>query len=51
MKNSIKDIETIFPDISYCNDNAAMIAMVGYLKYNNNDFSTLEKIAQARFKL
>ena len=32
-------------------DNAAMIAMVGYLKYNNNDFSTLEKSAQARFKL
>ena len=32
LKNSIKDIETIFPDISYCNDNAAMIAFLGEKK-------------------
>ena len=28
----LKDIETIFPDISYCNDNAAMIAFLGEKK-------------------
>ena len=32
LKNSIKDIEIIFPDISYCNDNAAMIAFLGEKK-------------------
>ena len=32
LKNSIKNIETIFPDISYCNDNAAMIAFLGEKK-------------------
>ena len=32
LKNSIEDIETIFPDISYCNDNAAMIAFLGEKK-------------------
>tara|TARA_B100001250_G_scaffold354822_1_gene328911 strand:+ start:3602 stop:4591 length:990 start_codon:yes stop_codon:yes gene_type:complete len=32
LKTSIKDIEIIFPDISYCNDNAAMIAFLGEKK-------------------
>ena len=32
LKNAIKDIEIIFPDISYCNDNAAMIAFLGEKK-------------------
>jgi N6-L-threonylcarbamoyladenine synthase len=27
-----------------CTDNAAMIAMAGYLKYNNNSFSSLEVV-------
>ena len=31
-----------FPDFEYCTDNAAMIAMVGYLKYKNNMFSKLD---------
>ena len=30
-----------FPDIEYCTDNAAMIAMAGYLKLKNNQFSEL----------
>ena len=47
----IENYESYFPKFEYTTDNAAMIAMVGYLKYNNNDFSTLEKSAQARFKL
>ena len=32
LKHSIKNIEIIFPDISYCNDNAAMIAFLGEKK-------------------
>ena len=47
----IENYKSYFPKFEYTTDNAAMIAMVGFLKYNNNDFSTLEKSAQARFKL
>ena len=47
----IENYKSYFPKFEYTTDNAAMIAMVGYLKYNNDDFSTLEKSAQARFKL
>ena len=47
----IENYKSYFPKFEYTTDNAAMIAMVGYLKYNNNDFSSLEKSAQARFKL
>ena len=31
----------MFPEMKYCTDNAAMIAMAGYLKYKNKDFSEL----------
>ena len=48
---NIENYMSYFPKFEYTTDNAAMIAMVGFLKYNNNDFSTLEKSAQARFKL
>ena len=47
----IENYKSYFPKFEYTTDNAAMIAMVGYLKYNNKDFSSLEKSAQARFKL
>ena len=47
----IENYKSYFPKFEYTTDNAAMIAMVGYLKYNNKDFSSLEKSALARFKL
>ena len=47
----IENYKSYFPKFEYTTDNAAMIAMVGFLKFNNDDFSTLEKSAQARFKL
>ena len=47
---NIKNYKSYFPKLEYTTDNAAMIAMVGYLKYKNNDFSSIEKSAQARFK-
>ena len=48
---NIENYMSYFPKFEYTTDNAAMIAMVGFLKFNNDDFSTLEKSAQARFKL
>jgi len=36
------------PSFEYCTDNAAMIAISGYYKYLNNDFSDLSVSASAR---
>ncbi|MBI73008.1 MAG: tRNA (adenosine(37)-N6)-threonylcarbamoyltransferase complex transferase subunit TsaD [Candidatus Marinimicrobia bacterium] len=35
------NLNLIFPDFEYCTDNAAMIAMAGYFKLKNKDFSDL----------
>ena len=34
--------EVFIPDIQYTTDNAAMIGIVGYLKYINSDISDLK---------
>ncbi len=39
------------PKFEYCTDNAAMIGIVGYLKYLNKDFSERTISAQARYRL
>ena len=31
-----------FPDMEYCTDNAAMIAMAGYIKFKNNESSSID---------
>lgn len=36
------------PEFQYCTDNAAMIAMTGYYKYLNKDFSNLDVAPTAR---
>jgi len=36
------DLNIKFPDMEYCTDNAAMIAMAGYLNLKNNQFSKLD---------
>ncbi len=41
--------QVITPKISYCTDNAAMIAMVGYAKYLKSEYSALEMNALARY--
>ena len=46
----LENYKSFFPKFEYTTDNAAMIAMVGYLKFQNNDFSSFEKGAEARFK-
>ena len=47
----IKNLNVFFPKRDYTTDNAAMIAMVGYLKYNEKKFSNLEEISKARYKI
>lgn len=46
-----KGWKTFIPKLEFCTDNAAMVAMTGYLKYQNNDFSTQEKAPLARHEL
>lgn len=42
---------TYIPKFQYTTDNAAMIAIVGYLKYLENDFSETTTVATARLKV
>lgn len=42
---------TYIPKFEYTTDNAAMIAIVGYLKYLKNDFSDFDVMASARLKI
>jgi len=43
--------ESYIPKFEYCLDNAAMIAIVGYYKYLDNQFSNFSTISKARLKL
>jgi N6-L-threonylcarbamoyladenine synthase len=43
--------KTYVPKFEYTTDNAAMIGIVGYYKYLNNDFCDLAVTAQARYKI
>ena len=40
--------QTYMPAFAYCTDNAAMIAMAGYYKFLENDFSSLSVVPAAR---
>ncbi|MDY0781079.1 tRNA (adenosine(37)-N6)-threonylcarbamoyltransferase complex transferase subunit TsaD [Tenacibaculum sp. IB213877] len=42
---------TYIPKFEYTTDNAAMIAITGYLKYLNNDYSDVSIAAKARLKV
>ena len=42
---------TYIPKFEYTTDNAAMIAITGYLKYLNNSLSSIDITAQARLKV
>jgi N6-L-threonylcarbamoyladenine synthase len=41
--------KVFFPDRSYTTDNAAMIALAGYHKFLNNQFSDHSVVPAARF--
>ena len=55
LRNALKQAEenlnwnVFIPKFEYCTDNAAMIAIVGYLKYLNQDFSHQNIEPQARY--
>jgi len=57
IRKALKDAEqkfgwaTYIPKFEYTTDNAAMIAIVGYLKYLQNDFSEFDIMASARLKI
>ncbi len=42
---------TYIPKFEYCTDNAAMIGIVGYLKYKAGEFTDPSVAAQARYKI
>lgn len=44
-----KGWQTYIPKFAYCTDNAAMIGIVGYLKYLNEEFSEQNVVAKARY--
>ena len=46
-----KSCKTYIPPFEYCTDNAAMIAITGYYKYLNNEFSKQDITAQARLHI
>ena len=43
--------ETYIPPLEFTTDNAAMIAIVGYLKYLKKDFTNHNVTAGARLKI
>ena len=47
---ALKNLKIKFPDMEYCTDNAAMIAMAGYLKFKNNQFSNSRSLLIASFE-
>ncbi len=57
IRKALKDAEqthgwtTHIPRFEYCTDNAAMIAMVGELKYKEQRFAKQDVVAKARMKL
>ena len=42
---------TYIPEFQYCTDNAAMIGIVGFLKYTQGDFSKQDITAKARYAI
>jgi N6-L-threonylcarbamoyladenine synthase len=45
------DWNVFIPPLSFTTDNAAMIAVAGYFKYQNNKFGVLDRQAQSRMSL
>ncbi len=50
-KETTDQWNTYIPKFEYCTDNAAMIGIVGYLKYRENDFSTQDIGVKARYAI
>ena len=50
-KSNMKDVNHYFPKLEYTTDNAAMIAMVGYLKYKTKNFGMLNAVSDAKYEM
>ena len=50
-KKELKNCKLFFPKIEYTTDNAAMIALVGYLKYKEKNFTDYDVDSKARYKI
>ncbi|MFS4469309.1 tRNA (adenosine(37)-N6)-threonylcarbamoyltransferase complex transferase subunit TsaD [Maribacter sp. 2210JD10-5] len=57
IRKALKDVQkshqwnVYLPNFEYCTDNAAMIGIVGYLKFKNKDFSAQDITAKARYAI
>ena len=51
IKIELKNAKIIFPDLKFCTDNAAMIAMVGLEKFKAKKFDNLDLPASPRLPL
>lgn len=51
MLNNLTDYQVFIPEFSYTTDNAAMIGLVGYLKFKRKEFASLDLSAQAKYPL
>mgnify|MGYP003869789733 CR=1 FL=1 len=57
IRNALKSVSqsqgwtTYIPEFQYCTDNAAMIGVVGYFKYTQEDFSEQDITAKARYAI
>ena len=51
IKSNMKNINHYFPKLEYTTDNAAMIAIVGYLKYKTKNFGMLNAVSDAKYKM
>lgn len=53
LQDAEKDLgwQTYIPKFAYCTDNAAMIGIVGYLKFLEEDFAKQNIAAKARYKI
>ena len=50
-KSNMKNVNHYFPKLEYTTDNAAMIAIVGYLKYKAKNFGMLNAVSDAKYKM
>ena len=50
-KSNMKNVNHYFPKLEYTTDNAAMIAIVGYLKYKTKNFGMLNAVSDAKYKM
>ena len=50
-KSNMKNINHYFPKLEYTTDNAAMIAIVGYLKYKTKNFGMLNAVSDAKYEM